>query len=216
MKKTDEEKERAKEIKAAINWIEIRDLYISTNLTAERLAYIYNIPKSTVVRRCTVEKWREARKQFREDVSARGRDALVDRGRARLLQTFEVASSMVDKLKEAMQDEKQLHLHVWTDRETGEINCKELDKIDARAAADISRAIKALADSQRLIAGIPTQAEQEAQRIASERLILEQRKAEREQKSSEESAAVTVVFGDAVVNGEKGEPDTVSGEDMAQ
>lgn len=216
MKKSEEEKQVIKDLKASINWFEIRDLYVSTNITIDKLAQVYNVSRATIARRSSEGKWMEERRKYREDVSARGRDALVDRGRARLVKTFEIASSMVDKLSEAMRDENQLHLHTWIDRDTGEINCKILDKIDARAAADISRAIKALADSQRVIAGVPTQAEQEAQRIAAERLILDKRRAEQEQRDRDASGSVTVVFGDAVVQDAQGNMDTVSGEDMAQ
>ena len=69
---------------------------------------------------------------------------------------------------------------------------KQFDKLDSKAIKDFTGALKDMTLVLRNLHNLPTQAEAEAQRIAAERLKLEQRKADAAEKAGEVDKSIIV------------------------
>jgi hypothetical protein len=71
---------------------------------------------------------------------------------------------------------------------------KQFDKLDSKAIKDFTGALKDMTLVLRNLHNLPTQAEAEAQRIAAERLKLEQRKADAAEAANQVDKSIVVKF----------------------
>ena len=80
------------------------------------------------------------------------------------------------------EDGQQFHRHLVQVRQDKDEWPEEriFDKVDSRAIKDLTGALKDMTQVLRNLYNLPTQAEAEAQRIAAERLKLEQRRVDAE------------------------------------
>lgn len=184
-----------------INWDAVKTMYVTTLLSVPKVAAHFGLKEHTVSERCRKDKWVAARMEFRTKVAAEAVDKAVGDEANRLVKIINAANSMASVIEAVYQDENQFHRHVVTDtvfdEEGGKaiVTCeKEFRAANTKAIRDMTAAIKDMTLVLRNLHGLPTQAEAEAQRIAAERLKLDQRKVEAAEKAGETDKEIVVRF----------------------
>ena len=161
------------------NWSKIKAEYIASDMSYRELAEKHGVSRGDVCKRGADEGWVEARRKHREKVIEKTCQKVADRESERLAKIGQLAYKALDVAMEAFEDEKQFNRYIVTEgRGLGESETveREFRKVDAKALKDFTTVIKDLTSVLRNVYGLPTQAEAEAQRIASERLALDRRK----------------------------------------
>lgn len=158
----------------AYNWDEIKTVYVTTDLSTKAIAQKYGIGLSVIQKKCAADGWVAARMAFRAQAAAKAVDQAVDVEADRLGKIINAANSMAAVIENVYKDPEQFHRHLVVNMDVTEE--KIFDKVDTKAIRDMTVAIKDMTLVLRNLHNLPTQAEAEAQRIAAERLKLEQRK----------------------------------------
>lgn len=182
-----------------INWEEIKAVYVSTDQSTKALAQKYGVSLTGIQRKCSQEGWVAARLAFRAQAAAKAVDRAVDNEADRLARIIHAANSMVEVIDAVYSDPKQFYRHVVTDTLSDEcggkdvVTCEKVFKAaNTKAMRDMSAAIKDMTNVMRNLHNLPTQAEVEAQRIAAERLKLEQRKVDAAEKADQVDKSIVV------------------------
>lgn len=91
-------------------------------------------------------------------------------------------------------DPQQFNRHLVTQGADGMTETIEriFAKVDTRAIRDLSGAIKDMTTATRSLYGLPTQVEAEAQRVAAERLKLEERKTDAAEQANQVDKSIIV------------------------
>ena len=162
-----------------IDWKGIQTEYITGELSLVKLAKKHSLPLSTVQVRCRQEGWVAKRRDFRQQAVAVAVSEAVTDEADRLGKIITSAQRMSVVIEDVFKDGKQFYRHVVQDEIEGEKTTIEkiFDKADSKAIRDMTAALKDMTLVLRNLYNLPTQAEAEAQRIAAERLKLEQQKA---------------------------------------
>ena len=182
-----------------INWDEIRAVYVTTDLSTKALAQKFGVGISRLQAKCAKEGWVAQRMAFRAEAAAKAVDRAVDVEADRLGKIINAANSMAMVIEAMYGDSQQFHRHIVTDTMIDEDGGKtimtverQFDKVDTRAIKDMTGALKDMTLVLRNLHNLPTQAEAEAQRIAAERLKLEQRKVDAAEKAGEVDKSIVV------------------------
>ena len=133
--------------------------------------------------------WVAARQEFRQRAAAQAVDRAVDVEADRLGRIISAANSMARVIEGAFEDGEQFHRHIVLDMDT--MVEKRFDKLDSKAIKDFTGALKDMTLVLRNLHHLPTQAEAEAQRIAAERLELDKRKVDAQDRTD---TKIEVVF----------------------
>lgn len=98
---------------ANIDWIKIKNEYISTNISYRKLAEKYNISKNQIANRATAEKWQELRKKQQDKIGTKlgqkTADKIVEEESDRISRMNKVADNLLKKIEEATE---QLNNHL--------------------------------------------------------------------------------------------------------
>ena len=171
---------------ADIDWQAIRLKYITGRMGYKPLADAHKLRYSVLQRRATAERWPAQREEYRKQAADKAIERELENEVDRLATLIRVANHMQDVIANIDKDPDQFHRYLVQD----EIYDPECDtplktteervfkKLDTKAVRDIVAAVKDLLYIVRNLHGMPTQAEAEAQRVAAERLKIEQAKAD--------------------------------------
>ena len=184
---------------ADVNWESIKVEYITTDISLRKLAKKYDIPQSNINRRCSNEKWVEQREQYKSKVTAKTVEKSANRESSRLARLMDTTSKAIDVAVKAFGDPDQFNRYIVEKREryglpvhigddeTGDAALisertwseeQIFAKVDTRALKDLTAVLKDLTGLMRDFYNLPTPAQEEAQRIAKERLELDKQKAD--------------------------------------
>ena len=184
-----------------INWDAVRTLYVTTQLSLAEVARREGLKAHTVTERSRKDGWVAARMAFRAEAAAQAVDLAVDNEANRLAKIINAANSMASVIEAVYKDPEQFQRHVVVDTITDEDGGKgvltvekQFRAVNTKAVRDMTAAIKDMTLVLRNLHNLPTQAEAEAQRIAAERLKLEQRKAEAAEKAAEVDREIVFRF----------------------
>lgn len=172
------------------NWTEIETEYITTHTSYAKIAEKHGVPLCTLTKYAQKNKWFKKRREYTENVVAKTADEIAKHNAKKLAKLIKAADTMTDVVDCILKDAEQFNRHI-----NGSGEEKVCKKADTKAIKDITVAIKELTSVVRNLNNIPTQAEMEAQRIASERLELEKRKADMDSDSNKEIRII--IGGDA-------------------
>lgn len=166
-----------------INWDELKTLYVTTQLSLNDIAKQKGMKLHTIQQRSAKDGWVAARMAFRTQAVAQAVDTAVDNEANRLTKIINAANSMAAVIESVYSDPEQFQRHVVVDTVIDEEGGKgiltvekQFTAVNTKAIRDMTAAIKDMTLVLRNLHNLPTQAEAEAQRIAAERLKLEQRK----------------------------------------
>ena len=183
---------------ADVNWEKIKLEYITTDTSQTKLAKKYGVPLSNRARRSIKEKWVELRENYKHDVTVKTAKKSANREANRLARLMDTTSKAIDVAVKAFGDPDQFNRYIVEKREKygfptpasdseGETTLlaertwseeQIFKKIDTKALKDLTAVLKDLTGLMRDFFNLPTPAQEEAQRIAKERLELEKRKAD--------------------------------------
>lgn len=170
-----------------IDWPMIRSRYVTGTMSYRGLAKELGLSYSNITERGKAEGWPALRQAFREEASQRAIDNEIDNEAERLGAIIRAANAMSIVIEGVFADSEQFHRHLVQDKRIDDDGGMDIvtvekcfDKVDSRAIKDLTGALKDMTLVLRNLYHLPTQAEAEAQRIASERLKLEQSKAARD------------------------------------
>ena len=182
-----------------INWDALKTLYATTQLSLNDLAKRERLKLHTVQERSRKDGWVAARMAFRTQAVAQAVDIAVDNEANRLAKIISAANSMAAVIEAVYQDPEQFQRHVVVDTvmdESGSKDVLTVEKqfraVNTKAVRDMTAAIKDMTLVLRNLHNLPTQAEAEAQRIAAERLKLEQRKVEAAESANQVDKSIVV------------------------
>lgn len=182
-----------------INWDAVKTVYITTQLSVPKVAAQFGLKTKTVSERCRKDGWVAARMAFRAQVAARTLDSAVDIEADKLRLIISAADNVIAILDRVSKDPDQFFRHVVTDTEFPDDGGKNIitrekifDAVNSKALRDVGATIKDMMFVQRNLHNLPTQAEAEAQRIAAERLKLEQRKVDAAEAANQVDKSIVV------------------------
>lgn len=192
---------------ADINWEKIKSEYITTDISLTKLANKHGVPRSSLARRSTKEKWVEQRERYKSKVITKTVEKSANREANRLARLMDTTSKAIDVAAKAFDDPEQFNRYIVEKREKyafptpggddGEADEAALiserqwseeqvfSKLDTKAIKDMTAVLKDLTGLMRDFLNIPTPAQAEAQRIAAERLELEKRKVDASDNSND-------------------------------
>lgn len=184
-----------------INWDELKTLYVTTQLSLNDIAKQKEMKLHTIQQRSAKDGWVAARMAFRTQAVAQAVDTAVDNEANRLTKIINAANSMAAVIESVYSDPEQFQRHVVVDTVIDEEGGKgiltvekQFTAVNTKAIRDMTAAIKDMTLVLRNLHNLPTQAEAEAQRIAAERLKLEQRKVDAAEKAEQVDKNIVVRF----------------------
>ena len=182
-----------------INWDALKTLYVTTQLSLNDIAKREGIAPHTVQKRSKKDGWVAARTAYRVQTVARAVDRASDNEVDRLEKIIKAANSMAAVIERVYDDPEQFQRHVVVDTVTGDDGGKDMMTVEkqfravnTKAVRDMTAAIKDMTLVLRNLHNLPTQAEAEAQRIAAERLKLEQRKVDAAEAANQVDKSIVV------------------------
>jgi len=182
-----------------INWDALKTLYVTTQLSLNDIAKREGIKLHTIQQRSRKDGWVAARMAFRTQAVAQAVDIAVDNEADRLAKIINAANSMASVIEAVYNDPKQFQRHVVVDTVIDEEGGKgiltvekQFAAVNTKAIRDMTAAIKDMTLVLRNLHNLPTQAEAEAQRIAAERLKLEQRKVDAAEAANQVDKSIVV------------------------
>lgn len=166
-----------------VNWDEIKVAYIKSGLSYRKIAAKYGISFSTVQQKGVSEGWTKQKKEYKSRLIEKTVQKMIEKEsekQANRLQKIQVsADKMADVIERVFDDTKQFYRHLVTTMKDGEmsVECRTEAKVDTKAIRDLTSSLKDLAIVLRNVYDIPTAQERAAMEIATERLKLDQAKA---------------------------------------
>ena len=182
-----------------INWDELKTLYVTTQLSLNDIAKQKGMKLHTIQQRSAKDGWVAARMAFRTQAVAQAVDTAVDNEANRLTKIINAANSMAAVIESVYSDPEQFQRHVVVDTVIDEEGGKgiltvekQFTAVNTKAIRDMTAAIKDMTLVLRNLHNLPSQAEAEAQRIAAERLKLEQRKVDAAEAANQVDKSIVV------------------------
>ena len=196
---------------ADVDWLVIKMEYITTDLSLRVLAEKHGVSRTTIGHRSKTEGWVEARRQHRLKIETKTTEKIANKEANKLARLAATADKALDVVVRAFDDPDQFNRYIVetteeyavpeiTEEEDGDSHAvgmrrwsheERFAKVDTKALKDLTTVLKDLTGLMRNLYGIPTQPEAEAQRIAAERLKLEQQKAA---SAADDTGRIEVVF----------------------
>lgn len=155
--------------KTDYDWNTIRTAYITGTESTCVIAERFNVPRSTLVKRSAKEGWPKKRKAYQMDVVKKATDKAANKLSTKLIKLQKAADNLADEMAKR------------TDN---------MDSCTAKDVLDYTKSVRELTAAIRNLYDLPTAAEKESQRIASERLEIERKRAD----SMDVDKSVRVVF----------------------
>lgn len=160
----------------APSWEAIKTEYITGTISYRKLAAKWGVSFRTLAERAKREQWNALRSQHQTDIVTRTAQMVIDVTSAthagRLFELQQAADKMAKAILSIFNDEAQFNRYIVGKEE------KVFQKIDTRAIKDLAWALKDLSCVMRNVYDLPTAQERQAMDIATERLKLEQKKAD--------------------------------------
>lgn len=128
-----------------IDWKIISSEYITsnTNINTAALAAKYNLPVTTVEKRCAKDGWVSKRKAYRDRVVKRAIKKTEDKEVNKMAHLMSAADLMGRHIDRILKDAKQFNKRI-IERPDGELVEKEFTKADTKALRDLTASIKDL------------------------------------------------------------------------
>lgn len=159
----------------------------------------YGVSRSAITKQSKKGEWVAKRGQYRAKTEAKLAEKLADMQAAddalKLISLKRSADAMAGIIERTMNDTQQFNKYIISEDLGGgatQTECRIMDKVDTKAIKDLTGAIKDLTSIMRNLYDLPTIQEKAAMQIASERLNMDKRNADRDTAGSQ----VTVVFKD--------------------
>ena len=164
----------------SVDWAPIKIEYITTNISYRQLSEKYGVSVGLISKVSVREHWAQQRERFSAKCMKKAEQKAEAKEVNRLARLITATTKAIDVAMEAFEDEKQFNRYIISEGIGGgatETEERIYSKVDTKALKDLTGVLKDLTGLMRDFYNIPTPAQAEAQRIAAERLNLEQKKA---------------------------------------
>lgn len=174
-----------------IDWTKLKSEYATTGISYRGIAEKYGIGKTNVERHARQEKWREARKKYREKCAETAINKLARAEGNKLAKLAYSADKLLKRVTKAIEDPNQFNRYIVDGAEitdNGEVQKKIevcFSKADTKAMLEMANTLKTLTAVIRNVNEISTNAEMEARQIALEKMQLERERRENAQGNNE-------------------------------
>lgn len=150
-----------------VKWDEIKTEYITSDISSRDLAKKHGVPYSTLNNRMSRGKWAEQRKQHCCNVDAMALEKSAEQSATRIAAALAQENDIVDSFLKMLKDSVDSDSYTTSE-----------GKLNVQKVKDAAYAMSKLIELKRLITGVQTVGEEQAYKIASERLNLERKKIE--------------------------------------
>lgn len=187
-------------MKPKIDMSPIETEYVTGNINYSDLAKRHGISVGTLGTYAKANNWVKKREEWRQKAAKKAQDKAATIRSNELLSVALASDKLAELIRETVFDEGQFNLHLVqtsVNEDGATISTteeKQFRKRDTKAIRDLVNSLKELTSVIRNVHGLPTVAEAEAQRIAAERLKMDQQKMQQE--SENRNAAIDVHFAD--------------------
>lgn len=167
-----------------IDWVAVKTEYVTSKISLLKLSEKHNINYHGLRMRANKEKWSAARDKYREKTYNKSISKISTQESSKLANLMVSTDKLLNKIARTLEDDKQFNRQlVKRVKRSGDtsdewIEEQVFNKVDTKAINDLTRSLRDLSTIARELYNLPTPAEREAQRIAAERLKLDQQKAE--------------------------------------
>lgn len=170
-----------------VDWAAIEAAYITSDKSYKTLARERGVSSTQCARMGKAGGWPQKRIQYRAQNAQKAIERQARKDVDKLEKLMDAADWLAGVLAGIRHDGQQFNRHLVSEGSAdGTFTSVEkiFEKLDTKAIRDLTSATKDMTYVMRNLYGLPTQAEAEAQRVAAERLKLEQAKAQKEEQES--------------------------------
>lgn len=176
------------------DWAAIAAAYITSDKSYKTIAAEHGFSRTAVAAKGKEENWIAQRNEYRRKNAQKAIERQGKKDVNKLLKLMEAADWLNETIAGIKKDPQQFNRHLVNQGMDGMTETVEkiFAKVDTRAIRDLSGAIKDMTTATRSLYGLPTQAEAEAQRVAAERLKLEERKTDAAEQANQVDKSIIV------------------------
>ena len=184
-----------------IDWMTIREEYVTGDIGYRALADKHGIRRTTLANVAKKEEWTTLRERYRRklrtDTLDKAASKITSERAKKIVKLQKAADGLADAITKAFEDAQQFNRHIVTISKGAGFDTEErvYKKIDTKAIKNLTSALKDLTQVVRNVYDLPTIQEQQAMDIAGRRLQLEEKKAEEDDGGN--AVVVTFQGGDA-------------------
>lgn len=149
----------------APSWKKIETEYITTGISAAKLAKKYGLSVATVSEKRTRGQWSKKRKEYEAKVISDAVDKIADTAAEKLKKEYEVACRMGEMLEKALKDDKQFFRHLDMYGREHKSNVMDMKRL-----SEAAKALKDLADIKKLTGGLISEFEDRKLKLEEKRL----------------------------------------------
>lgn len=164
-----------------VNWDKIKIEYITTGISQRKLAEKYKVPFPTLRDRCRAESWYQEKINHRNKVVTEAAEKIAHEQTELLVQEYKVACDFI-KLLEKSLNEKDNYDEITTFM--GE--AYKTGRIDTKSILNAANSLQKFMDIKRICSDHQTVQERQQHEIALKRLQIEEKRAQKEEKTDSE------------------------------
>lgn len=150
-----------------VKWDEIKTEYITSDISSTALAKKHNVSYSSLAKKMAKEDWKEERKKYGRKVEEKAVNKTAEQSATRIAAALAQENDIVDSFLKMLKDSVDSDSYTTSE-----------GKLNVQKVKDAAYAMSKLIELKRLITGVQTVGEEQAYKIASERLNLERKKIE--------------------------------------
>lgn len=161
-------------------WAAAETTYISSAYSLVKVADMYGIPRTTLIRRAKKDGWVEKRDEYKDEISKAAMQDLKTEGIKRLKNITAAACRVEEIALEALEDKEQFYRYVMQERHAdGSTTTEEyvLQKLDMNALKGYIKVLMDLISIMRNLYEIPEAEKRVSEEIARARLEIDRAKA---------------------------------------
>jgi len=151
-------------------WEQVRLLYVTGAASCGQAAQQFGLSRGAVERRCAKEGWVEQRRGFRKRLYDRALERAEVRGAEVMQVLCASAGVMAERLRQVLEDPDAFRRYLVSDKAGGPKREEIFERTDMDAFRAAMGTLKQLTETVRDLWGIPGVRQEEALRLARERL----------------------------------------------
>lgn len=131
------------------DWDTLKTEFVTGDISASELAEKHGINKGTLYRHYQIERWNDAKKEYRESIMEKCADNAACIAAIKLAKEIQIADKLSDVLNEAIDDKKQFYRYIVKEKNGSDSGEEEriFGKMDMQS---FTNAIKALTTLQEI------------------------------------------------------------------
>ena len=154
------------------DWKAIKTEFVTGDDSAAALAKKHGINQATLYRHYQIERWSEARQEYRESVMEKCADNAACMAAMKLAKEIDIADKLSDVLNEAIEDKKQFYRYIVKEKNGSDSGEEEriFGKMDMQSLNNAIKALSALQEIKCVMYGILTPIEERKLQLSMEKV----------------------------------------------